>query len=71
MITARGVGIYLQIIPKISSDGYITLGIYPQVSTVTGYLKTDVGDYPQISTRETQTTLRVKSGEAIAIGVPS
>lgn len=62
------VGIYLQIIPKISSDGYITLGIYPQVSTVTGYLKTSVGDYPQISTRETQTTLRVKSGEAIAIG---
>lgn len=62
------VGIYLQISPRISSDGYITLSIYPQVSTVTGYLKTDVGSYPQISTRETQTTLRVKSGEAIAIG---
>ncbi len=62
------VGIYLQVAPRIGADGYITLGIYPQVSTVTKYLETDVGSYPQISTRETQTTVRVKSGESIAIG---
>jgi len=62
------VGIYLQVVPRIGNDGFITLGIYPQVSTVTGWLDTDVGSYPQISTREAQTTVRVRTGERIAIG---
>lgn len=62
------VGIRLQVVPRISDDGLITLNIYPQVSTVTGLLKTSGGDYPQISTRETQTTVRVRNGEQIAIG---
>ncbi|NLN77048.1 MAG: type II secretion system protein GspD [Armatimonadetes bacterium] len=62
------VGIYLQIAPRISEDDEITLSLYPQVSLVTGYLTTQAGDYPQISTREARTTVSVKSGATLAIG---
>ena len=62
------VGIYLQIAPKVTDDDEIVLTLYPQVSLVTSYLKTQAGDYPQISTREARTTVRVKSGATLAIG---
>ncbi|MGI6294840.1 MAG: type II secretion system protein GspD [Armatimonadota bacterium] len=62
------VGIYLQIAPRVTEDDEIVLTLYPQVSLVTSYLKTQAGDYPQISTREARTTVAVKSGETLAIG---
>ncbi|MHB9036220.1 MAG: type II secretion system protein GspD [Armatimonadota bacterium] len=62
------VGIYLQIAPKIAGDSDVVLTLYPQVSLVTGYLKTQAGDYPQISTREAKTTVSVKNGATLAIG---
>jgi type II secretory pathway component GspD/PulD (secretin) len=62
------VGIYLQVAASISSDGEITLSLYPQVSTVTGFLEVNGASYPQISTREAQSTLRVRSGETLIMG---
>ena len=62
------VGIYLQIAPRVTGDDEVVLTLYPQVSLVTKYLKTQAGDYPQISTREARTTVRVKSGATLAIG---
>lgn len=62
------VGIYLQIAPRVAGDGEIVMTLYPQVSLVTGFLKTQAGDYPQISTREARTTVSVKGGETLAIG---
>lgn len=62
------VGIYLQIAPRVTEDDQIILTLYPQVSLVTKYLKTQAGDYPQISTREVRTTVPVKSGATLAIG---
>ena len=62
------VGIYLQIAPKVTEDDEVVLTLYPQVSLVTSYLKTQAGDYPQISTREARTTVSVKSGATLAIG---
>ena len=38
------------------------------MSTVTGFLEINGGSYPQISTREAQTTLRVGSGDTIVMG---
>jgi type II secretory pathway component GspD/PulD (secretin) len=61
------VGIELQIAPKIAGD-QIVLTLYPQVSLITGYLKTQAGDYPQISTREARTTVAVDNGATLAIG---
>jgi type II secretory pathway component HofQ len=62
------VGIYLQVAPSISEDGTITLSLYPQVSNVFRFEQVNGGSYPQISTREAQTTLRLNSGETIVLG---
>ena len=63
------VGIYLQVAAQVGANGEITLTIYPQVSTVTGYLAVPGGaNYPQIGTREQKTTVRVKDGERIVVG---
>lgn len=62
------VGIYLQIAPRVTDDGQIIMTLYPQVSLVTGFLKTQAGDYPQISTREAKTTVSVADGTTLAIG---
>lgn len=62
------VGIYLQVAATVSDDGQITLSLYPQVSVVTGFLEINGASYPQISTREAQTSIRVKTGDTIVIG---
>jgi type II secretory pathway component HofQ len=62
------VGIYLQVAAAVGSDNNITLSLYPQVSSVTGFLEVNGASYPQIATREAQTTLRVVSGETIVMG---
>jgi hypothetical protein len=62
------VGIYLQVAAQMAGDGEITLTIYPQVSVVTSFLNVNGASYPQISTREQQTTIRVKDGEQIVVG---
>ena len=62
------VGIYLQVSASVAENKDITLSLYPQVSTVSGYLETNGASYPQISTREAKTTLRVKNGETILMG---
>lgn len=62
------VGIYLQVSASVSPSEDITMSLYPQVSTVTSFLEVNGASYPQISTREAQTTLRVQSGETIVLG---
>jgi type II secretory pathway component HofQ len=62
------VGIYLQVSASITASGEVTLSLYPQVSTVSGFLNVNGASYPQISTREAQTTLRLHSGETIVMG---
>jgi type IV pilus secretin PilQ/predicted competence protein len=58
------VGTTLRVIPSINADGYITMLIHPEVSSVSAML--DAG--PRITTREADTTVRVKEGETIVIG---
>ncbi len=62
------VGIYLQLSAQVSEENKITLVLYPQVSTVTGFLEVNGASYPQISTREAQTTLRLTPGETLVMG---
>jgi len=59
------VGIYLQVAANISDNGEVTLSLYPQVSTITGFLNVNGASYPQISTREAQTTVRLKNGQTV------
>lgn len=58
-------GIQLDITASISSDGYVTSVIKPQVSSITDWTPQGI---PQIRTREASTTVRIKDGETIAIG---
>lgn len=62
------VGIYLQVAVQVGDNGEITLSLYPQVSVINGFLNINGGSYPQISTREQQTTVRVKDREPVVIG---
>lgn len=64
VITFRA-GVTLEIIPKLSPEGTITVVLRPVVSTITGMTPQGA---PQISTREVQTTLAVRDGETIVIG---
>ena len=61
-------GIALYVTGKVNNDGYITLNVHPEVSTVTFIAGIGGSQLPDISTREATTTLRVKDGDTIAIG---
>jgi type II secretory pathway component GspD/PulD (secretin) len=63
------VGIYLQVAPSVSDNDTVTMNVYPQVSAITGF--TDFaggGRYPNISTRETKSSVSVRSGDTLIIG---
>ncbi len=47
------------------SDGGIVVTLTPRISAVTGFSREE---YPVMSTREAQTTVRLRDGEALAIG---
>jgi len=58
------IGVSLKVSPQINDDGYITLGVHPEVSS----LKEARPDGPYITTREADTTVRIKEGETLVIG---
>jgi len=58
------IGTTLRVTPQINDDGYITMRIHPEVSSL--YASLDAG--PRITTREADTTVRVKEGETLVIG---
>ena len=61
-------GIYLQMAPQIGLDHDVVLSVYPQDSSVTAYANYSGNSYPIITTREAQTTVRLRSGEMLVIG---
>lgn len=58
------VGTTLSVTPRANEEGYITMTIHPEVSSVSEIL--DAG--PRITTREADTTVRVRDGETVVIG---
>jgi len=61
------VGIYLQVAAWITNNGKIRMNLYPQVSTITGFISVGSAQYPQVSTREAQATLDIESGKTIVM----
>ena len=59
------VGTTLKVTPLVSSDGWITMKVHPEVSSVVQMI-VDAG--PQITTREADATIRVRDNETIIIG---
>lgn len=58
------VGTTLKVTPMVSPDGWITMKIHPEVSSVINALSAG----PEISTREADSTIRVRDNETIIIG---
>jgi type II secretory pathway component GspD/PulD (secretin) len=63
--TEINVGVTLMVNPRIGPDGDVTLTLVPTVSSIT---ESVFAGYPTITERSTVTTVRVKSGETVAIG---
>ena len=64
----QNVGIYLLVATDITDDGTVTLAINAQVSSILGFLQLNGGSYPQISTRESKSTLHLKDGQTMLMG---
>jgi general secretion pathway protein D len=63
------VGIQLSVTPTINDDGFITMKVRPEVSTVSNTLKTPTGNLiPIIDTSLTETTVMVMDGTTLLIG---
>ena len=63
------VGVKLYVTPTIHQDGFVTLKIKPEVSTVTDTLETSNNNtIPIVETSEAETTVLVKDGITIVIG---
>ncbi|HXW77239.1 MAG TPA: secretin N-terminal domain-containing protein [Candidatus Eremiobacteraceae bacterium] len=59
------VGVNLQILPHVTSNGGVNADIYSVVSSVTGY---DQSNDPQVSTRQAQTRVNLLEGQTLVIG---
>ncbi len=59
------VGTKLRVTPMVSPDGWITMKVHPEVSSI---IDIPIDSAPQVSTREADATIRVKDNETIVIG---
>ena len=64
----QNIGIYLLVAADVSEDGTVTLAVNAQVSSILGFLQLNGGSYPQISTRESKSTLILKDGQMMIMG---
>jgi type II secretory pathway component GspD/PulD (secretin) len=65
------VGYKINVLPritKVDEQYFVTLRLKPSVSAITGWVRNSDSTAPQISTREAETNITVKSGEMIIIG---
>jgi type II secretory pathway component GspD/PulD (secretin) len=68
-VTYVDVGIQLMITPTINEDGYVTVKIKPEISSVIDYLKTSSNNsIPIIDTSTAETIVMVKDGTSLLIG---
>ena len=67
-VTFVDIGIQLAVTPTINEDGFVTMKIKPEISSVTGSLITpSKNTIPIIDTSEAETTVMVKDGTTIVI----
>lgn len=68
-VTFIDVGMTLFVTPHINEDGFITLKIRPEISSVSRYLTTSQGDQiPIVQTTNADTSVMVKDGATVLIG---
>ena len=62
------VGLKLNVIPNINEDGFITMTLKPELSTVTGRVESEGGGIPQVNKTLVETTVMVKDGMTVVMG---
>ncbi len=62
------VGLKLSVTPIINDDGYVTMVLKPEISTVVGSIQSKGGGIPQVNKTEVETTVMVKDGTSIIMG---
>ena len=63
------VGVKLNVVPTISTDGFVIIKIKPEVSSVRETLSTSLGSkIPIVQTAEAETVVKVKDGSMVMIG---
>lgn len=62
------VGVKLSVVPTIGSDGFITMKIKPEVSSVSDTLTTTAGtQVPIVATSQSETVVKIKDGSTLII----
>jgi len=68
-VTYVDVGVRLSVIPTINEDGYITIKVKPEISSIIGNITTSSNNQvPIIDTSTAETTVIAKDGSTIIIG---
>jgi len=68
-VTFVDVGIALSLTPQINDDGYVTIKVKPEISSVVGSVPTSSGNsIPIVDTSTAETTVLAKDGQTIIIG---
>lgn len=68
-VTYVDIGVSLSVTPQINEDGYVTMTVKPEISSVIGNVETSEGNLiPIIDTSTAETTVIAKDGSTIIIG---
>lgn len=68
-VTYVDIGVQLYITPTINEDGYVTMKVKPQISSVIGNVKSSEGNLiPIIDTSTAETVVMAKDGSTVIIG---
>jgi len=68
-VTYMDVGVQLSVTPTINEDGFVTVKIKPEISSVTSYIMSSQNNkIPIIDTSTAETIVMVKDGTSILIG---
>ncbi|VAX34887.1 hypothetical protein MNBD_UNCLBAC01-1526 [hydrothermal vent metagenome] len=62
------VGLKLNVTPIINDDGFVTMRLRPEISTVTAQVQSQGGGIPQVNKTTIETTVMVKDGHTIIMG---
>jgi len=62
------VGLKLSVIPNINDEGFITMTLKPELSTVVGNIDSEGGGIPQVNKTLVETTVMVKDGMTVVMG---
>ncbi len=66
-IEKEQVGVKLTVRPKVNTDGYVTMEIAPELSSIFQFIESGESSVPWVKRRMSTTTIRVKNGETIII----